>query len=81
MLNVLFKLIAAKILLNKLASEFIASASFCKESNVATGKQTIVLLASNVVENNSFNSVTLLLLITDIECDIKSLELANDTDI
>ena len=35
--------------------------------------------ASNVVENNSFNSVTLLLLITDIECDIKSLELANDT--
>ena len=49
MSNLIFKLIAFIILFKKLESEFIASASFCKESNVATGKPTILLMASNFV--------------------------------
>ena len=45
------KLIAAIILFQKLASECIASASCCRESNGYSGNPTLLFIASNLYKN------------------------------
>ena len=50
----------------KLASEFITSAIRWGECNVSIGKPTRLLIVYNVDKHNYFNSLTLLVSMTDI---------------
>ena len=75
------KLIAAILLFKKVASEFIASASFCRQSNVDAGNPTMLCIASNLGKNSYFKSITLCLSITDILFATKYFEFVKLTDI
>ena len=81
MLNLIFNFTAVILLLNKLASEFIASAGCCSEFNVDTGNPAMLCIASNLDTHGSFTSITLLLAITDIEFATQSSEFVKLTDI
>ena len=74
-----FKPTAAIILFKNIASELIASASFCRESNVATGNPTMSAIAYTWNKNSSFKSITLSLSITDIVVASKYFELVKLT--
>ena len=59
----------------KLASEFITSANRWREFNVSIGKPTTLLIVYNVDKHNYFNSLTLLVSMTDIVLATISLEI------